>query len=90
MSHHLTVITDILTAEGNKVVLLNVSGQVTASYRFKTMDVNNAVAIDGGHRLLVIATLKSSPNGLVPQIPRTERCIAGQLFACHCSYGKSD
>ena len=60
------MIKGFLTAEGNNVVLLNVSGRVMTSYPFKTMDVNIIVAIDGGRRLLVIAILTSSPNGLVP------------------------
>ena len=90
MSHHLTMITAILTAEGNKVVLLDVTGRVLASYPFETMDVNKALTVDGGGRLLVVATLRSSPKGLVPRSPRVERCIAGQSFACHRSYGISD
>jgi len=82
MSHHFTMtITGILTAEGNRVVEFDVFGQEMASYPFKTMDVNNVVSIPDGQRLLVTASLRSSPNGWVSRSQRVERCIAGQLFA---------
>lgn len=71
----------ILTAEGNLVVQLDVDGREVTSYPFEKMEVNKVVAIPDGQRVLVTATLRSSPNGLVSQTPRVERCLAGPLFA---------
>jgi hypothetical protein len=77
----IVVIIGILTAEGNTVVELDLFGRVVTSHLFETMDVNHVVAMHDGQRILVAATLRSSPNGLVPRTPRVERCFASQSFA---------
>ncbi|KAH8113819.1 WD40 repeat-like protein [Phellopilus nigrolimitatus] len=66
-----------LTVEGSDVNKLDLNGQLLATYSFERMIIHDVTITNDQQRMLCVASLTASPDGLKPSVSREEKQIIG-------------